>query len=154
MIQTDLSWMICFRGRKNYQRTFENQRRTIKRSRESGFLLARYLLWSVYPFALPPPRWEEFYSNLNFFKAQTSCYLFELFLCSTPYFRICYRNRASLEISCRGFFRTSSHLYYFIDFSLLFFENFRNFSLHIRSPPLLFCCPSITKQSGGSIWLL
>ena len=70
------------------------------------------------------------------------------------YFRICYRNRASLEISCRGFFRTSSHLYYFIDFSLLFFENFRNFSLHIRSPPLLFCCPSITKQSGGSIWLL
>ena len=45
-------------------------------------------------------------------------------------------------------------LHYFIDFSLLFFENFRNFSLHIRSPPLLFCCPSITKQSGGSIWLL
>ena len=116
--------------------------------------LLRKNRWSNAPFALPPPRWEEFYSNLNFFKAQTSCYLFELFLCSTPYFRICYRNRASLEISCRGFFRTSSHLYYFIDFSLLFFENFRNFSLHIRSPPLLFCCPSITKQSGGSIWLL
>ena len=43
--------MICFRGRKNYQRTSENRRRAIKRSRESGFWLARYLLWSVYVFA-------------------------------------------------------------------------------------------------------
>ena len=153
--------MTCFHGRKSCRTLSENwksnevaPRKRLLAYRVLGMERLRKNRWSNAPFALPPPRWEEFYSNLNFFKAQTSCYLFELFLCSTPYFRICYRNRASLEISCRGFFRTSSHLYYFIDFSLLFFENFRNFSLHIRSPPLLFCCPSITKQSGGSIWLL
>ena len=38
--------MIWFRGRKNCQRISENRR--IKRSRESGFSLTRYLLWCVY----------------------------------------------------------------------------------------------------------
>ena len=47
MDDTDRSFLNDrFRGRKNCQRISENRR--IKRSRESGFSLTRYLLWCVY----------------------------------------------------------------------------------------------------------
>ena len=47
--------MIWFRGRKNCQRISENRR--IKRSRESGFSLTRYLLWCVYETVARPFRY-------------------------------------------------------------------------------------------------
>lgn len=53
--------MIWFRGRKNCQRISENRR--IKRSRESGFSLTRYLLWCVYNLEKKRVGYMRFYDS-------------------------------------------------------------------------------------------